>query len=174
MNGYLNYAYSLLKQKLKMMLKHFFDNNLNYWFLFKRPKEIPEYKETVTLNARMSIPDLQPFKASFVWSSMNYRYSCFCFFKLFIFICGFSAKVTCTILAYKKQWRDYQNHFSSQENDDVFHIFDSFKFTVVNRALPTLHVGSLEIMFTLYSPFKWYKNQIYYMFMFIYLPTAAN
>ena len=32
---------------------------------------------------------------SFVLSSMNYRlYACFCFFKLFIFKCGFSAKVT--------------------------------------------------------------------------------
>ena len=29
------------------------------------------------------------------------RYSCFCFFELFIFICGFSAKVTCAFLVNK-------------------------------------------------------------------------
>ena len=28
-----------------------------------------------------------------------FRYRCFCFFKLFIFVCGFSAKVTCAFLA---------------------------------------------------------------------------
>ena len=39
-----------------------------------------------------------------------------CFFKLFIFICGFSAKVTC-----------------------------AFKGTVVNQVMPSLHGGSLEI-----------------------------
>ena len=33
----------------------------------------------------------------------------FCFFKLFIFICGFSEKVTGAFLAYKKQWRNSKN-----------------------------------------------------------------
>ena len=37
------------------------------------------------------------------------RSSCFCFWKLFVFPCGFSAKMTCAFLAYQKDWRNYQN-----------------------------------------------------------------
>ena len=33
-------------------------------------------------------------------------YDCFCFLKLGIFICSFSAIVTCVFLVYKKQWRN--------------------------------------------------------------------
>ena len=44
--------------------------------------------------------------------------------KLFIFICGFSAEVTCAILVFKKQWR---NSFSSQKNGCIFQIFDQIK-----------------------------------------------
>ena len=33
------------------------------------------------------------------------RYPCFCFFKLLIFNCGFSSKLICAFLAYKKPWR---------------------------------------------------------------------
>ena len=48
----------------------------------------------------------------------------FCAFKLFIFICGFSAKVICAFLAYKKQWRNYHNKtFFESRIDDIFHIF---------------------------------------------------
>ena len=35
-------------------------------------------------------------------------YQCFCLLKLFIVICGFSAKVTCAFLVYEKQWRNSQ------------------------------------------------------------------
>ena len=37
------------------------------------------------------------------------RTPCFCFWKLFVFPCGFSAKMTCAFLAYQKGWRNYQN-----------------------------------------------------------------
>ena len=37
---------------------------------------------------------------------VSIRCQCFCFFKLFIFIYGFSAKETCAFLAYEKQWRN--------------------------------------------------------------------
>ena len=38
------------------------------------------------------------------------RYPCFCFFKLFIFIWGFSMNVTWAFLLIRtKQWRNYQN-----------------------------------------------------------------
>ena len=40
-------------------------------------------------------------------SSLN-QISKVCFFKLFIFTCGFSAKVTCAFLVYKKQSRNSQ------------------------------------------------------------------
>ena len=44
------------------------------------------------------------------------------------------------------------NNYLSQKNDVIFHIFDQikvFKITVVNWALPSLHViGSLDITLT--------------------------
>ena len=44
-------------------------------------------------------------------------------FKLLIFICGFSAKVTCTFLASKKQWRNIirVKHFSTRKNSVILH-----------------------------------------------------
>ena len=36
------------------------------------------------------------------------RYQCSFFFDLLIFICGFSAKLTCAFLGYRKQWRNSQ------------------------------------------------------------------
>ena len=57
---------------------------------------------------------------------------------MFIFIGGFSAKVTCAFLVYKN-------------NDGMFHIFDQikgFKETGAKRALPSLHRWSLEITLT--------------------------
>ena len=58
---------------------------------------------------------------SFFWSGMNYIYMIF-FFKLFIFVCGFSAKVACTFLVYKCQ---------CQKKDGIFHIFDQIKVSRV-------------------------------------------
>ena len=54
----------------------------------------------------------------------------FCFFKLFIFICGFLAKITCAFLALKKQWRNSQKkeHFSSQLNDCIYYILIRERF----------------------------------------------
>ena len=60
---------------------------------------------------------------------------------MYIFICGYSVKVTFAFFLYKKQWRNSQNHrnkhHSNQGNDDIFHIFWSdkgFKSNLVNRA----------------------------------------
>ena len=57
------------------------------------------------LSAKMAITTV-PFKAlsDQVWI----RYLCFCFFKVFFFICGFSSNVTCAFLAYRKQWKNNQ------------------------------------------------------------------
>ena len=63
-----------------------------------------------------------------------------CFFKLVIFFCGFSAKVTCAFLANKKQFGEFNR---------IKHIFDQIKVSMVllsvNQALPSLHAGTLEI-----------------------------
>ena len=49
-------------------------------------------------------------------------YQCFCFFKLFVFICGFFGKVTCAFLDYEKVWRNSQKNklFLSQKNCGTF------------------------------------------------------
>ena len=40
---------------------------------------------------------------------------------MFIFICGFSAKVTCSFLPDKKDWRYYQNQTLSESEKDLFY-----------------------------------------------------
>ena len=46
-----------------------------------------------------------------------------CFFKLFIFIYGFSATLTTRFLLKRSNGKITRNkHFSSQENDDIFRI----------------------------------------------------
>ena len=63
-----------------------------------------------------------PFKA--LSDQVRIIYQCFCFIELFIFIYGFSVKVNCAFLAYKKQRRNSQNKikFSSQKNEIFFQI----------------------------------------------------
>ena len=56
---------------------------------------------------------------------------------MFIFICGFSVKVTSAMFIR-----------SNEETLNDNGIFDGFKGTVVNRALPPLHGGSFEITLT--------------------------
>ena len=96
----------------------------------------------MTLRAKMAMPDLQwyPWKVFLI----KYELDIFVYFKLFNLICGFSAKVICAFLFYKKQWRN--KHFSSQKNDGFFHILMrlGFKGSVVNRALSSMHRGSLK------------------------------
>ena len=50
----------------------------------------------------------KPFKVCLIKYEVRIRYQCFCFFKLFIFIGEFSAKVTYAFLAKKKQLRNLQ------------------------------------------------------------------
>ena len=58
------------------------------------------------------------------------RYPCFCFFKLFIFICDFSVKVTCAFLAFKIRNGEIirVKHFSSNK---IFQILDQIKVSRV-------------------------------------------
>ena len=55
------------------------------------------------------MPDLPRYPWTFYLITYELELHIFCSFKLFIFICGFAAKVTCPFLAYKKQWRNYQS-----------------------------------------------------------------
>ena len=86
------------------------------------------------------------------------RYQCFCFFKLHIFICGFVQKWLAHFLFVRSNGEVYRNtHFSRQKNDVIYHIFN--QINVVNRALPSLLGGSLEITLTVplnqnFTPFQ--------------------
>ena len=52
------------------------------------------------------------------------RYSCFCFFELFIFICGLSAKVTYAFLVNKLSYLQEWTPFELKKNDGIIpHIF---------------------------------------------------
>ena len=92
---------------------------------------------------------------SFVWTSID-SYQCFCFFKLIIFIVGFSAKVTCAFLVYKNQWRksDTKKLFDSG-NYDIFHIFIRQRFKGYRCISGIFTRGSLETnSFNLYLTLK--------------------
>ena len=75
------------------------------------------------------------------------------FLKLFIFICGFSAKKTCAFFANETEEFIRIKHFSNQKTT----LFSTFfcpikvsrpKGTVVNLTLPSLQGLSIEIMLT--------------------------
>jgi len=72
---------------------------------------------------------------------------------MFIFMCSFSAKVTCAFFAYKKQWI----LFESEKSDVTFHIF--FQIKVLGYRLLFLHGGSLEI--TLSIPLRIVERREY-------------
>ena len=76
----------------------------------------------------------------------TFSFQSFCFFKLFIFKYGFTAKVTCEFLVIRSNGKTHRNkHFSSQKNDGFFQIKDQIKVgTAVNRALPFLHGVKLK------------------------------
>ena len=82
-------------------------------------------------SCKKGIPDLQqyPWKLCLI----NWIYQWFCLLKLFILIGDFSTRVTCAFLVYKKQWRNSQKFYTflSQENDDIFHMFDQIKVSRV-------------------------------------------
>jgi len=77
-----------------------------------------------------------------------------CLFKMFIliYICGFSVKVTCAFRVYKKQWRNSQNKHVFRVKKTTLSstvlIRLSFKSTVVNRALSSLHGWLLKFILT--------------------------
>ena len=91
----------------------------------------------------MSMFDLQRYPNSFLtW---------FCFFNLFSFISGFSAKVTCAFLLIRSNGELMSfKHFSSQKNDSICHLFNQIqvlKVTVVNQ-LSHLNRDGVKIFFT--------------------------
>ena len=64
---------------------------------------------------------------------MNYI-SIFLFLQtMFIFIRGFSAKVTCTLNIRSNGGMHRNKHFSCQENDDIFHIFSKVPRSMGHR-----------------------------------------
>ena len=98
----------------------------------------------------MTIPDLQQNISKFYLIKINQKFL-FQFQKSVCFDLWFLCKRD--FLAYnKKDWRNYQNRtfIKLVKNNVFFHIFYQigFKGTFVNRALPSLHKGSLRIMLT--------------------------
>ena len=66
---------------------------------------------------------------------------------------GFFTKVTCAFLLQenKEELLELNTFKLRKKNDNTFHIIDQisrFQGTIVNRQLPFLHVGSLEITVT--------------------------
>ena len=61
----------------------------------------------MTLHFKMAMPDLQMVLKKASSDQGLIRYPCFCFFKLFLFISGFSAIFARAILVFKKQWLNY-------------------------------------------------------------------
>ena len=86
----------------------------------------------------------------------------FCFFQVFIFIYGFPAKETCTFLAYKKQWRNYQKseNFSSEERGGIFHSFDPINIPRVPVGIKHGFIKNINILCILefsWQSFKGYR-----------------
>ena len=71
----------------------------------------------MTLHVKMAMPDSQRYP----------KRRCLIKYELDmtrLFLCGFSAKVICAFLAYKKQWRNYHNKTLFEPGiDGIFHIF---------------------------------------------------
>ena len=73
------------------------------------------------------------------------RYQYFCFFKLFIFICGFFGTVTSAFLATAMEIR----LTLAESGERRYFCSDlGFKGTIVNLELPSLHGRSNEITLT--------------------------
>ena len=65
---------------------------------------------------------------------------------LLVFNCGLSSKVTSALLVHKKQW--IKIHLLSKKINDI-NVFYQIKGTAVNRILPSLHGGPIEITLTI-------------------------
>ena len=100
-----------------------------------------------------------PLKALSEW--MRYPYF---LFKLFIFICGFSAKVTCAFLAYKNNGEIRRNkhkqgfkgfvkncyHMEGHLKYNLFNIYDLFHFTrgTLYENIPSYSLESVTSVYT--------------------------
>ena len=76
-------------------------------------------------------------------------------------------------------WHINNGSRNKQKNDNFFHIFIRLRFlgfqgTVLNRALQSLHGGSLEITLTVTLPQKLYSFDICHVFQQIYIPETIT
>ena len=93
-----------------------------------------------------------PFKALSV--QVCSRYLCYSFFKLFIFICGFSARVTCAFLACRScgEIKRNKQFLSDKKNMKAIIIFDHVKVYY----LYLLFIFIIYILFLIMSRFHEY------------------
>ena len=75
-----------------------------------------------------------------------------------MFICSFSAKVTCVFLVYKKQWRNSQKKILfelKKKNDGIFHVFDQVLKFQEYRCKSKVAIFAWRVTWNYaYSPFK--------------------
>ena len=85
------------------------------------------------LHAKIALPDSQrdPLKLCLIKHELDINV--FVSLNMFVFNCGFSAKVTYAFLVSNGEIHS-NKHFSSQENDGIFHIFKQIKFSRVPLA----------------------------------------
>ena len=99
------------------------------------------------------MPDSQWYTYKLCLNQEWIRYQCKQFWKLIIFHCGLSRKVTCTFCCRKTYW-NYQNihctlvNLEKQQYPPQFWSYKGFKGTIVNQALPSLKKGSLKLTIT--------------------------
>ena len=96
----------------------------------------------------MALSDLQRYPEKLCLIKYEAWFQCFCFSKLFIFIFGFSAKVTCAFLAYRKE------RVLTQKNDDIFQILIRLRFQGY-RVKSGIGIFAWRVTWNYaYSPFK--------------------
>ena len=89
------------------------------------------------------------------------RNQCFCFFKLLIFIFGFSVNVSCAFLVYIIQWKNLQKQIllEWEKRRCIFHILDQIKISRVKRELHCLCMeGHLKFRLKGVTGNVWYLN----------------
>ena len=105
----------------------------------------------------MSYLKVYPYKLCLIKHEWGYQYF---YFLLFIFICGFSAKVHFLLISNNEEMIRIKN-FSTQKNDVIF-ILEQIKVSVgssgIRSWLRSLHGGSLEITLKITSTKYYYLD----------------
>ena len=92
-------------------------------------------------------------------SDQVYSYQCFSFFRLSIFICVFSAKVTCAFLVFlRRNGETHRNEhiLSHKKRLYLLHIFDKIKVLRVPLQIRDCHLYRRVTWNNAYSPFNIY------------------